>query len=256
MSDLNQEIDDVLEDLNQEIDDILAEMTSIKKIQMAAIQIEAKLGELERHEVETDLLDKKWVDFCIACYDLMKRGSAVKTTPVSPDAALRDNNFRAALYLALSSRELANAPVLILAAMNKYRKQRDIDEIAVIRLLVMTKFNPDVQDSLGNTALHYLAYFDYFPFSSPRGVRLLLKAGANPNIQDRNGDTPLSLLARSKSGTMHSMQTAYFLARRGANPHIEANDGLSALDILKQVEATNPNENRAVLIDALERIEA
>ena len=245
-----------MSDLNQEIDDILEEMTSIEKIQTAAIQIEAKLGELERHDVETDLLDRKWVDFCLACYDLMNRCPAVETTPVSADAALCDNYFRAALFLTLAAEKMANEPVLAMAALTKYRNERDIDEIAVIRLLVMSKFNPDAIDEYGNTALHYLAYFKYFPFSSPRGVRLLLKAGANPNIQNANGDTPLSLLAISQNVTMHLIQSAIFLARRGANPHIEAKDGLTALKIFKLGEAKCPDENRAALIEALERIEA
>jgi ankyrin repeat protein len=64
-----------------------------------------------------------------------------------------------------------------------------------LKVLLANGAQPDLQDTNGNTALHYAAYD-----SQTNSVAVLLENRANPNIQNNAGFTPLDLAKKGVTG--------------------------------------------------------
>ena len=89
------------------------------------------------------------------------------------------------------------------------------------KLYFRLKFNPNIQDNDGNTALINSSFY-----CDNKNVELLLKNGADPNIQNNDGDTALI-----KSIKPHDSSVIIFelLLKNGADPDIQNNNGDTAL---------------------------
>lgn len=66
-----------------------------------------------------------------------------------------------------------------------------------IRFLLEAGAKPDLQDTNGNTALHY-----FTSLSNPEAVAVALEYKANPNIQNEWGFTPLDIAKSGEKGTI------------------------------------------------------
>ncbi len=95
--------------------------------------------------------------------------------------------------------EVKNKTPLMYAAQKMYAPE-DEDEgpaiaYKIIKLLLDAGADPNLKDSAGKTALHYLADSEV---PHPKALEYLLQVGANINAQDNNGDTPLHWAIRKK----------------------------------------------------------
>ncbi|KAJ6007800.1 hypothetical protein N7540_011776 [Penicillium herquei] len=93
---------------------------------------------------------------------------------------------------------------------------------AVVPLLVKSRFDMDVQNSIsGNTALHLAV-----ELKRPRIIQFLLEKGASTSILNKEGMTPLQLACKIDNCEAISM-----LLERGAKPEIRSSQGDTALHV-------------------------
>lgn len=243
------------ETLKEMAENAASKVSGFDSLRLAAPQFEVFLGNLEHEGCEFDDLDAAWGLFFAKCMEKLEAHDSLsfpKATVNDIMDGLNDNYFHVGVQSVFYGDALANYPVIAWAAMNKNQYQGWRDEIALVRTLIAAKFDPNLADQGGNTALHYMAFWNHMPGTSSRGVRLLLQAGANPNAQNNNGDTPLCYLAGSSRWDIEQARSAYYLLDAGADPRIPANDGATAISLLKQAEAADPSQLRAELIEEIE----
>ena len=85
------------------------------------------------------------------------------------------------------------------------------DLAEVKRLVVDCGIDPNIQDDIGDTPLHYAAEHGHLDV-----VKLLLEHGADPNIQNNSGKTPLHYAALDGH-----LEIVKFLLEHGANPNVQ-----------------------------------
>lgn len=248
---------------------------SYDALQMSVISTELMLGEAEQdydpddqnYEGFVEALDGIWASVCEAAVenagyqaqdslDLARKLSQC-LTPGGLQEALYDNYLfgaLAAVFAASKDNSIQAMPALAWAAFNKHSYQGYKDEIACLRMLLWAGFDPNAQEELGGTALHFMASLQNEPGSHPRAVRLLLESGIDPNIQNVQGDSALCYLAGNEAWTNARTETAWLLLKNGANPLLEAKDGANAYTLWKQ----NRNSHQAIddLVSAIESVMA
>jgi ankyrin repeat protein len=110
-----------------------------------------------------------------------------------------------------------------------------------IKFLLENGAKTDLQETNGNTALHYAAGL----YSSPEEVTLLLEHKANPNIQNEVGNTPLDL---AKVGLSGEIRYTMLDARGGGNAPVKVSpeSEQKIADLLTQAGglANLPKRNR------------
>jgi ankyrin repeat protein len=89
----------------------------------------------------------------------------------------------------------------------------------IIKLLLEYNADPDIQNSWGQTTLHWAAG----SLGNNEIVEILLRNKANPNMQNSLGDTPLHIAARD--GQKESVET---LLKYKANKNIIGSAGKAA----------------------------
>jgi ankyrin repeat protein len=85
----------------------------------------------------------------------------------------------------------------------------------LIEFLLIQGVDPNNQDILGNTMLHFNVCIEI--------IQLLLFYGANPNLQNNEGNTPLH--------DCTSFQKIQILLKYGADPNIRNHEGLTSLHL-------------------------
>ena len=95
----------------------------------------------------------------------------------------------------------------------------------VIKLLLDAAADPNLKDSSGKTALHYLADSEA---PHPKALEYLLQAGADINAQDNNGNTPLHRAISQKRYELVRM-----LASAGADKTIKNKKGKTPCSMTK-----------------------
>lgn len=239
-----------VEALRVAIAETLDKIESIDQLGPIAAKVEAALGAWEHQGLAPDELDEEWNFFCDSVFELVDGDEDATITPNEAEAGLRDNYFHIAMRCISFPDQVENHPLIAWAAFNKNQYRGFSDEIATVRLLISSGFNPNIPDGK-NTPLHYMASWQHNPGSSPRGVRLLLKAGAKPNVQNQNGDTPLGYLAGNLDWNEYTHASAIHLLNAGADPFIQANDGATALSLLEENQEQQPNDIRQALIEKI-----
>jgi hypothetical protein len=242
------------EQIEKLVNPILEAIKSFEDLRAIAPQFEVALGGLEREGRDPADLDNAWQYFMNNLLNMLPDDfdEAQQMTANLAESGLRDNFFNIAVATIVARDEVKELPLLAWAAFNKNQYQGWKDEIAVVRALIAAGFDPNIPDSSGNTALHYMAYWDHPPHTSSRGVRMLLQNGANPNAQNRNGDTPLTYMAGSSAWYAEMSEAAAYILSSGADPYIPSGDGETAMSLLKQLQGREANEAREALIVAIE----
>jgi len=99
-----------------------------------------------------------------------------------------------------------------------YRNKNYINHITI---LLKHNANPDIQDTIGKTALH-----DVSSYGKTQILELLLNYSKNPNIQNYSGETALHNAIRG-----NYMNDVICLLNHGANPNIQDQNGYTPLHI-------------------------
>lgn len=76
---------------------------------------------------------------------------------------------------------------------------------AVLALLSLPNIDPNTQDAVGKTALHYTAQNGQLALS-----QALLLRGADPTIEDQNGETPRSLAHKRGQDEIELLLSEWF----------------------------------------------
>jgi hypothetical protein len=213
-----------------------------------------------RPEFKSDEAWLKLVEFAVQLddeYSLSEEFHQQFAEGVSPQSSMFDNYVLA--VLATRNFEWAEPePLMAYAAYNKSEYKGlthdDLSEIACLRTLFCLGW--DINGRMAeseNTALHMLAFTDYFPWTHPRAVAWLLAHGAEPMARNARGDTPLLLLCACVHWTPAMLQSIHHLLLAGADPTAQADDNTSALDQLKIQNEAKKNPMRTALILAMER---
>lgn len=83
--------------------------------------------------------------------------------------------------------------------------RRELDtHVSVVGLLVQRGADVNIQDRMGNTALHFISFSPYTPQSSQM-TELLLESGANVQLQNHAGQTALNVAADQSNRIIHKM---------------------------------------------------
>ena len=90
----------------------------------------------------------------------------------------------------------------------------------IVKLLLERGANPDIKDTLGNTALMYSVYF--VEDSDLSIVELLLESGADPNIRDNDGETAYDIALKSNSRNIEIINILKYYMNIHHIHHIQA----------------------------------
>lgn len=142
----------------------------------------------------------------------------------------------------------AGIPMIAWSASNRREFPGLRGEIAAIRTLLWAGFDPNAQDSLGATGLHYMVNMKYGTGCNPRAVRDLLEGGASPNIAHDSGDTPLHTLCGHMNWTDEHTECFMALVTAGANFLAQASDGSTPLSLLLDCDEKSPHPGRRKLL--------
>tara|TARA_B110000858_G_scaffold197305_1_gene258522 strand:+ start:140 stop:955 length:816 start_codon:yes stop_codon:yes gene_type:complete len=90
----------------------------------------------------------------------------------------------------------------------------------IVKLLLERGANPDIKDTLSNTALMYSVYF--VKDSDLSIVELLLESGADPNIRDNDGETAYDIALKSNSRNIEIINILKYYMNIHHIHHIQA----------------------------------
>lgn len=111
-----------------------------------------------------------------------------------------------------------------------------------IKMLLEKGANPNLQDNLGWTALHYICVYFNDGNTLP-SINLLLEYGADPNIKNDLGITPL-MFACHKSKKDFNIQMISLLLKHNANPNLLNSIDYSSFTYI----CVNPNYETTILL--------
>ena len=172
------------------------------------------------------------------------------------DALERDqmDNYIFSSIAAFRLKAPSEIPLVVWAAKNKWLYEGWHGECVNLRTLLLMGYDVDAVDqSTGNTALHFMCGLKWGPSVHLKAIRYLLDSEADCNIKNNNGDTPVTYLAGSFPWTDDAHNALWMLIKGGGNPFIPANDGKTALDLLKENQASKDESvARGTIIDYLE----
>lgn len=111
----------------------------------------------------------------------------------------------------------------------------DVDGIG---LLLDYGYNPNTQDSNGNTVLHKMSIY-----VNPSIKKKLLQCGANPNIKNKEGKVPLDMIDTELLKCIQSIETILLLVKYGAVPSESFIERIAKKKCIDALVAINLNKD-------------